>query len=355
MNGAANPVGRWALVGALVVCVLMILYYAAFGGTGYVAFGVAAISIVVAAFLYLFYARINGVQRSGYAALFFVILIALLLPFFFLAIPQVDANATRKQYDSTLYYAAGKFATYCSQCHGLLGQGISGPPLNVARAPSAARNLDNLTINDITRIITAGVPVDINPANVTNYDMPAWGNQYLGPFNADDINAMVALVTSSDPVLRAKNNAPDNTNGFDLIYNQLTPDQQALWRQQLANLSLPAGTPIDLTNMTTVMMPIINTSSNSSGFNFDYTTTTGIVSPVIKVKAGTKIVWVNQSTVAHTVQSGSPISGPTSTFASPGLINPGATFEWTANAPPGNYPYFCTVHPAMQGEIIIVP
>src|SRR5579885_81899 len=71
----------------------------------------------------------------------------------------------------------------------------------------------------------------------------------------------------------------------------------------------------------------------------------------ISVKVGTTVVWTNKDGVAHTVTSGDPNSGPTTTFDS-GLIKPGATFQYKFDSV-GTNPYYCTVHPWMTGKVTV--
>ena len=55
------------------------------------------------------------------------------------------------------------------------------------------------------------------------------------------------------------------------------------------------------------------------------------------------VVWTNVSPRQHTVTSGTDV------FAS-GQLAAGSRFTWTFTGV-GAYPYHCTVHPAMTGEI----
>lgn len=71
----------------------------------------------------------------------------------------------------------------------------------------------------------------------------------------------------------------------------------------------------------------------------------------ISVKAGTTVEWINQDSVAHTVTSGDPNAGPTTTFDS-GLIKAGATFQHKFDSV-GTNPYYCTVHPWMTGKVTV--
>ena len=61
----------------------------------------------------------------------------------------------------------------------------------------------------------------------------------------------------------------------------------------------------------------------------------------LDVLPGETVVWTNVSPRSHTVTADA--------FAS-GELPPGAVFTWTA-ALPGAYPYHCTIHPEMTGEL----
>lgn len=73
----------------------------------------------------------------------------------------------------------------------------------------------------------------------------------------------------------------------------------------------------------------------------------------VRVSVGGTVTWKNSDTAVHTVTSG---KGPKDTQSGKmfdsGLIKPEKTFEYKfANA--GTYDYYCTVHPAMVGKIIV--
>ena len=67
----------------------------------------------------------------------------------------------------------------------------------------------------------------------------------------------------------------------------------------------------------------------------------------ITVPAGTKVTWVNHDDVPHTATS----SDKPGAFDS-GAIDTDGTFSFVFKKP-GNYPYFCEVHPHMTGRIIV--
>lgn len=78
----------------------------------------------------------------------------------------------------------------------------------------------------------------------------------------------------------------------------------------------------------------------------------------VEVAVGQTVIWTNDDTAFHTVTSGtvgaadagqsfdSGLAGPNA------LISKGKTFEHTFDTA-GEYPYFCTLHPAMVGTVIV--
>jgi len=73
--------------------------------------------------------------------------------------------------------------------------------------------------------------------------------------------------------------------------------------------------------------------------------------PTITVGVGDTVTWTNDDTAAHTVTSGSAADGPDGVFDS-SLFMAGAEFSYTFDAE-GEYPYFCMVHPWMDGTVIV--
>ncbi len=68
---------------------------------------------------------------------------------------------------------------------------------------------------------------------------------------------------------------------------------------------------------------------------------------IITVKAGSKVTWTNQDDIPHTVDS------TQGKFKSAALdTNDKFEFRFTD---PGEYPYFCRMHPKMTGKIIVQP
>ncbi|MEX0861661.1 plastocyanin/azurin family copper-binding protein [Nitrosopumilus sp.] len=70
----------------------------------------------------------------------------------------------------------------------------------------------------------------------------------------------------------------------------------------------------------------------------------------VSVSVGEEITWSNDDSAAHTVTSGLP-GAPDGIFDS-SLFMAGGTFSVTLDEP-GEYPYYCMVHPWMTGIIIV--
>jgi plastocyanin len=69
---------------------------------------------------------------------------------------------------------------------------------------------------------------------------------------------------------------------------------------------------------------------------------------VLELAAGRAVTWVNQDEIGHTVTSGTP-DHPGGAFDAP-LAGKAATATIRFGEP-GVYPYFCSRHQAMRGEI----
>ena len=68
---------------------------------------------------------------------------------------------------------------------------------------------------------------------------------------------------------------------------------------------------------------------------------------MLTVAAGTKVTWMNDDADPHTVTS----TADPKLFKSPPL-DTGDSFSFTFDKP-GTYQYFCSLHPHMQGKIVV--
>ena len=71
----------------------------------------------------------------------------------------------------------------------------------------------------------------------------------------------------------------------------------------------------------------------------------------VTVDVGGVVTWSNDDTAAHTVTAGGAADGPSGVFDS-SLFMAGTTFSHTFEAE-GEFPYFCMVHPWMEGIVTV--
>ena len=341
MEGNRNP-GLLAVTVGVGLAVLFALLGVTSVVQGRIAFGLAVVSLGVAALVYVFYSRGNAVTKTGYAALIVTIAVGLILPFLLVSQQQTQVDAQAAQYDLTLQRGAALYGQYCATCHGYQGQGLNGPKLNNNPA------VNSLTDEDLTRIISGGIA---NPNDPSKLLMPAWLDTYGGSLTQDDINYLVALIRSSDPKYTASKGLA-STNGFTYVYDTLiNATQQADYKSQAKGGSKPpAANFVDKSAEKTVTIDAVDSTTNSSGYDWQIA---GGTSPDIIIKAGTTVVWDNQSTggIPHSVVSGSG-GTPNNKFPTSPIFSPGGSYSYTFTAA-GEYPFYCGVHPAMVGWISV--
>jgi plastocyanin len=75
----------------------------------------------------------------------------------------------------------------------------------------------------------------------------------------------------------------------------------------------------------------------------------------LTVKKGDKITVTNKDTLPHTVTSGTGPTDPNSAKQfDTSILEAGATADIeTTNINPGEYPFYCTVHPYMLGKLVV--
>ncbi|MDH3610261.1 MAG: PEFG-CTERM sorting domain-containing protein [Nitrosopumilus sp.] len=71
----------------------------------------------------------------------------------------------------------------------------------------------------------------------------------------------------------------------------------------------------------------------------------------VTVDVGGEVTWSNDDSAAHTVTGGSAADGPSGVFDS-SLFMAGTTFSHKFEAV-GEFPYFCMVHPWMEGIVVV--
>ena len=325
------------------------------------AVGIVVLLVTVGALLFIFYSRTNAVEKTGYGALIMLSIVSLMIPVFWIMETNGETQSKIAQNNVAVQQGAALYAKYCFQCHGLNGQGLAGPKLNGNSA------VNSLSDTDLMRIIEAGIPNANDPSQLL---MPAWSDQYGGPLSDPQIQYLFALIRSSDPTYMAKNGYPSgaNSNGFNQVPNDVQQANASGYATAVAQATANAGTgqfgaAVDDTSKSAVTIDIVNSIPGGPACN-----PSCYAIPNIKVKVGTTITWVNQSSAPHTVTATKglvpsvQVPNPSvfdSTMAKP--ITPGGgSFSWTVTAaaysanPTHQVVYYCGFHPGMVAMITIV-
>jgi plastocyanin/cytochrome c553 len=324
------------------------------------AIGIVVVLVVVGALLYLFYTRTNAVEKTGFSALMMLAVVSLLIPVFWIMESNSQEMYKLRQHTTDVSRGAALFAQYCFQCHGINGQGLTGPKLNGNPA------VNQLTDADLLRIISGGIANTANPAQLL---MPAWLEDYGGPLTQIDIQYLFALVRSADPDYLAKNGYPTGpvSNGFNQVPGLLQLSNPTAYQTAVAQATAAAGvgqfgSPVDATKSTAVTINIALPPAGATCTPACYAPTN------VKVKVGTTITWINKSTTPHTVTA---MMGENPNAETPApqifdsgvsrLLMPGQHFTYTVTPAAYNFNknhavlYYCQIHPAMVGELTIVP
>jgi plastocyanin/mono/diheme cytochrome c family protein len=324
------------------------------------AVGIIVLLVTVGALLYIFISRTNAVEKTGYGALIMLSIISLLIPGFWILESNNQAVAKLDQHSTAVQRGAALYAQYCFQCHGINGQGQSGPKLNGNTA------VNNLSDSDILRIISGGIANTTDPSKLL---MPAWLDQYGGPLTQVQIQYLFELVRSADPAYLSKNGYPSGpgTNGFDQVPAQLKSSNPTGYQTAIAQATAGAGagqfgTPVDMTAQKSITLNITNSPATA--------TCQPACFPLnVKVKVGTTITWVNKSSTPHTVTA---IKGenPSAPVVAANIFDSGAskplaagsgTFSYTVTRAAYNFNpnhlvvYYCQIHPVMTALLTIVP
>lgn len=323
------------------------------------AIGIIVALIVVGALLYIFYSRTNSVEKTGYGALIMLAVVSLMIPIFWITESNAQQMSTLRQHETDVSRGAALFAQYCQQCHGINGQGLTGPKLNGNPA------VNKLSDADVLRIISGGIANTADPSQLL---MPAWLEDFGGPLTQTDIQYLFALIRSADPDYLAKNGFPTGpaSNGFNQVPGILQESNPTAYQTAVAQATAAAGvgqfgTPVDATKSTAVT---INIGAPPAGA----TCSPACFAPTnIKVKVGTTITWINKSTTPHTVTA---MVGESPNAETPApqifdsgtskLILPGEHFTYTVTPAAYNFNknhivlYYCQIHPSMVAALTIV-
>jgi plastocyanin/mono/diheme cytochrome c family protein len=322
---------------------------------GQVAIGFIVMIVVVGALVYIFYTRTNAVEKTGYGALIMLSVVSLMIPIFWIIENNNEAGYAAQQQVIAVQTGAMLYAQYCYTCHGTKGQGNTAVKLN------GNPSVNNLSDQQLLNVLEGGI---INPQDPTKPLMPAYSQQFNGPLDTNDIQYLFALIRSTDPAYLQKQGftGAAAANGFTQVAGDLQSSNPNGYSTAVAQEAAGQfGAPVDMTSKKAVTINIINSPSGASCQPACFQMLN------VKVKVGTTITWVNQSSVGHTVTAmvGSNVGSPTPApqiFDSgiSNLISPGKSFTYTVTMAAYNFNknheifYYCRIHPTMLAELTIV-
>ena len=105
------------------------------------------------------------------------------------------------------------------------------------------------------------------------------------------------------------------------------------------------ATSADGGNQTTVVMPL-GSSAATSGEGYE--------PDPVTVSPGGSVIWDNQDNALHTATSGNPETAVTDGKFDTGLLGANQASEpITMPTEPGEYTYFCTLHPFLVGTVTV--
>lgn len=324
---------------------------------GQAVIGLIVLVVVIAALLYIFHSRTNAVEKTGYGALIMLSIVSLMIPIFWIIESNTETSYAAQQQISNVQRGAALYAQYCYQCHGTKGQGYVGPKLD------NNSSVNKLTDDDLLRIISGGI-YDSN--NITTAIMPAWSQDYGGPLTSTDIQNLFLLIRSSDPAYISKQGFSGQAaqDGFKQVPGIIQTNNPQTYETAVAQESSGNyGAPVDMTKQKAITIKI------TAPFNSPACQASAPACfnpPNVKVKVGTVITWVNDSTTPHTVTaivgSNTATHTPAPQIFDSGIntpINPGKSFTWTVTAAAYTFNsnhtvvYYCEIHPVMVAELTI--
>lgn len=138
--------------------------------------------------------------------------------------------------------------------------------------------------------------------------------------------------------------ATANITSFDYISSKLGEQKIAIQDSTI--------TEVPLGHQSTRNVTKVSINAGSATSPACASDNTCFTPPKIDVSTGTKVVWENDDKVSHTITSGTPAADYSGTMFDSSLMRPSTTFSYTF-LNPGNFDYYCQVHPWMAGMVIV--
>src|SRR5579883_307504 len=336
---------------------------------GQAAVGLILVLIVIGGLLYIFYSRTNAVTKTGYGSLIMLALVSLMIPLFWITEGNNQAQAQQQQFQYAVEQGQQVYAQNCvDQCYAIKDNHIVMDTASYNGYTIAQLNGSAISDDELTRIIAAGV---YNPQAVhqpANANAVPKSQDYGGALLPNDIIYLRSFIRSADPAYLKQHGYTGIKNGFDSLPDYLQANNPAQYQAAvtLANAGQfglatgdASGKPVTIT--------IEDPGKNGAACN----SKTACFTPInLKVKVGTRITWVNNSSTPHTVtaitgtNTATPQAAPQIFDSAKGsvanTIPAGGKFTYTVTKaaydfnPSHAVLYYCRIHPDMLAQLTIV-
>lgn len=337
------------------------------------AVGLILVLVVVGGLLFVYYSRTNAVEKTGYGSLIMLLLVSLMIPVLWFMEGEKQAHAVDHQFEVAVERGAALYGQYCTyQCFGIDDTGEEPEVVNMTYNGYSLEDIDAMTDTELTRVISAGIfksPQPVSPPP-TNANLIQRSERYGGGLLSNDIDYLRTFLRATNEEYVRSNGYPEDVKPTVALVEYLEANAQTQYDAAISYFRNGRfGEPQDLTSQSTVSMDIVDIAEAQ---NACASTVSCYMSPNIKVKVGTQITWTNKSTVEHSVTAveGDNTASPQAAadIFDSGLFGTNQTYTLTiteemynAGTPTIDDPnvhrlfYYCTIHPDMLAQLLIVP
>ncbi|GCE49454.1 hypothetical protein EI42_02564 [Thermosporothrix hazakensis] len=329
---------------------------------GQAAVGFIVLLVVTGGLLYILYSRTNAVQKTGYGSLIMLAIVSMMIPVFWIMQNQKQAEAQHKLQAYAIEQGLNTYVKVCTdQCYAI---DKDNKLIFTRYLGYDIKELNQMADDKLKSIISAGSYNPKAPHQPANFNAVPRRDTFGGQLRAIDVDYLFALIRSDDPAYVKKEGWTGEAahSGFDQLVDYLQANSPSLYNQAVTlGKNGQFGEAVDKTNEKELTIHIkgpgsVQVCTSASGC-FEYAN--------VKVKVGTKITWVNEDKVIHTATAIDPsnLAQPTKLangFDS-GNLTTGQSFSWTVTEEAYNLDkenhrvvYYCSVHPDMQAQLVIV-
>jgi plastocyanin len=322
------------------------------------AIGLIVLIIVIGGLLYIVNSKTNAVEKTGLGSVIMLAIVALIIPVLWIAEGGNQASATASQNSLAIERGMEVYSNACAdQCYAIVtDKNGKDSVTNALWDGYPMSHFWSMTDDDLRVAVASG---NYNPQAIyqpANLNSVPRSDEYGGAISSSQIDYLMAFIRSTNP-------ATKGTNGLTLLPSYLQLNSATTYAAAVTlGKEGQFGAATDLSKQKAVTLQIVNPGTDGVKCQSQQ----GCFTPInVTVKVGTKITWINKSSLAHTVVAvqGTDISKPqpaSQIFESKTQIPSGGTFSYTVTEAAYNFNathnvlYYCSIHPDMVAQLNIV-